>query len=336
MPSSPKAGAVRVPRVLNYSLRPAKNIERKMMGEVFARLAPLAPLSTYQYVGFGSEFFNDFSLYHQMLGIKDMISIENDPDRIGRCTFNRPYKCITMMPGNATEVLPKLSWNRRSIVWLDYTDKLDKKVLGDLKFLVSQVVSGTLVVWSVNAHCWGGREDEDTGEKMKESDWPARRVAKLRNAFGNTRNFDTLKGTELSNWGLAGLYHNIIVDEVARGLNDRNAAADADRKIEFRQCFHFRYADGVRMLTVGGVFIDATDSAKLGQDAFGGLWFVRDGSDSVEINPPTLTSREVRHLTRLLPDDREDFPKVEWLSADEVKAFQQIYRYYPVFSESEL
>ena len=55
-------------RAINYVMRPAKNIERKMMGEVLARLSAIAPLSKYRYVGLGSEFFKDFVLYHQMLG----------------------------------------------------------------------------------------------------------------------------------------------------------------------------------------------------------------------------------------------------------------------------
>lgn len=63
-------------RPVNYRLRPAKNIERKMMGEVFGRLSAVEPLKAYQYVGFGAEFFSDFALYHQTLGIADMSSIE--------------------------------------------------------------------------------------------------------------------------------------------------------------------------------------------------------------------------------------------------------------------
>src|SRR5437868_13211604 len=115
-------------RIVNYSLRPAKNIERKMMAEAFARLAPLRPLTKYRYIGFGSEFFNDFSLYHQALGITDMISIERDATRVERCEFNRPYKSIDLIPGEASAVLQKLSWTKPSIVWLDDTKKLDRKM----------------------------------------------------------------------------------------------------------------------------------------------------------------------------------------------------------------
>ena len=121
-------------RILNYSLRHAKIIERKMMGEAFERLSPITPLTTYRYVGFGSEFFNDFALYHQKMGIRDMVSIERDEERIERCEFNQPYKCVKVIKGTATQVLPQLDWRRPAIVWLDYVDKLNKIIVDDIRF----------------------------------------------------------------------------------------------------------------------------------------------------------------------------------------------------------
>jgi hypothetical protein len=323
-------------RTLNYSLRPAKNIERKMLGEAFARLSPIAPLTAYRYVGFGSEFFNDFSLYHQKLGIKDMVSIERDADRIERCAFNQPYKCVRVVPGTATQVLPQLDWRRPTIVWLDYTDKLDKAIVDDIRFTASQVCSGSMGIWTVNAHPWGGPEDSETHEKVKQSDWPQRRLAKLKNLFGSSRTFPTLTGSELSNWGLAREFHAVIVDEIQRALNDRNAGTEKIEQIQFRQCFHFRYADGQRMLTVGGLFVNESDERRLGTQPFTEMDFIRDGRDSLELKPPTLTGREVRYLNQLLPHDGAGISAVKWLKADEIENFKKLYRYYPVFAESEL
>ena len=327
----PRKGA---PRVVNYSLRPAKNIERKMMGEAFARLAPLCPLADYQYVGFGSEFFNDFSLYHQTLGLRNMTSIESDTGRIDRCKFNRPYKCIRVVHGLSSDVLPQLRWNRRSIVWLDYTKKLDKTAIADVRFLVSAIRSGSLIVWSFNAHAWGGSHDEDTNEKVEAADWPKKRLEKLRSLFGNSRSFDTLTGTELPGWGLAAVFHDVLTDEIKRGLNDRNAAETQADRMEFRQCFHFRYADGQKMATVGGIFVKRADAATLGTNPFRGLSFIRDGVDGLEIQPPALTGREVRYLNRVLPHKKPAKPV--WLAESELANYRDIYRYYPVFAESEL
>ena len=42
---------------VNYALRPAKSIERKMMAEAVRRLSPVIATEDYAYVGFGSPFF---------------------------------------------------------------------------------------------------------------------------------------------------------------------------------------------------------------------------------------------------------------------------------------
>ncbi len=54
---------------IHYGLRPAKNIERKMMCECFWRLSAFHPVHNYRYIGFGSVYFSDFLLFHKVLGI---------------------------------------------------------------------------------------------------------------------------------------------------------------------------------------------------------------------------------------------------------------------------
>src|SRR5262249_8488798 len=107
-------------------------------------------------------------------------------------------------------------------------------------------------------------------------------------------------------------------------------------KLTFRQCFHFRYTDTTRMLTVGGVLLNPADMATLGPDPFAGLPFIQTAEDVVEIKPPVLTGREVRHLSRLFPHDDAKTEAPNWLAAEELENFRQVYRYYPVYAESEL
>jgi len=81
-------------RKINYSLRPGKNIERKMLAEIFSRLAVFRPLSDYSYVGFGSVYFTDFALFHRQFGFCPMYSIEEDEEGKERAPFNVPFGCI--------------------------------------------------------------------------------------------------------------------------------------------------------------------------------------------------------------------------------------------------
>ena len=64
-------------RRVDYSLRPAKHAERRMLAEVFRRLRPFQPIEDYTYIGFGGLWFVDFALIHRMLGVHKMISIED-------------------------------------------------------------------------------------------------------------------------------------------------------------------------------------------------------------------------------------------------------------------
>ena len=78
---------------IHYGLRPAKNVQRKMLVETFRRLSEFGAVDSYRYVGFGSTYFSDFSLFHKTLGIRSMISIERDLSNRKRFEFNRPFNC---------------------------------------------------------------------------------------------------------------------------------------------------------------------------------------------------------------------------------------------------
>ena len=134
---------------IDYALRPAKNIERKMMCEALNRLARIAPLVTYRYVGFGSIGFYDFALFHQRLGITDMLSIEGCTDAQRRVEFNKPYSCIALQWGMSNEVLPALRWTKRAVIWLDYDGVLDANALDDITTITSRARSGTALIVTV-------------------------------------------------------------------------------------------------------------------------------------------------------------------------------------------
>ena len=61
----------------NYSLRPSKQVERKIMIEVLLRLSKAGyTISDYRYLGFGSPYYVDFVMFHKYLFMKDMVCVE--------------------------------------------------------------------------------------------------------------------------------------------------------------------------------------------------------------------------------------------------------------------
>jgi hypothetical protein len=119
-------------RSVDYSVRPAKAAERKMLCDLFRRLEPFGRTDTYRYVGFGSIYFTDFQLFHQSLAISDMISIEKEESNWPRFKFNLPFRCVDLRLGHSNSILPSLDWEKRTLLWLDYDGKLTEEVLADL------------------------------------------------------------------------------------------------------------------------------------------------------------------------------------------------------------
>src|SRR5258706_7239514 len=106
---------------VNYLLRPAKNVERKMLCEAFQRLSAVQSVQNYQYIGFGATYFADFCLFHRDLGIGDMFTIEANREDEARVLFNVPFNCIKVKMGLASQKLPEIPLgDKPAIVWLDY------------------------------------------------------------------------------------------------------------------------------------------------------------------------------------------------------------------------
>lgn len=83
--------------------------------------------------------------------------------------------------------------------------------------------------------------------------------------------------------------------------------------------------------------MNRADNVRLGDAPFAHLEFIREGQDAFEIEPPLLTTREARFLNREMPAIEEPGTvHPDWLTPEELDNFKKVYRYYPVFAESEL
>ncbi len=122
-----------------------------MMCEALQRLDIYCSLQEYSYVGFGSMYFSDFMLFHKRLGIDDMVSIERDRHHREPFEFNLPFDCVQMQFGKSTSVLPKLEWDKPSIVWLDYEETVTPTTLADINTIVEKCSSGGTLIITVNS-----------------------------------------------------------------------------------------------------------------------------------------------------------------------------------------
>lgn len=323
-------------RIINYALRPAKAIERRMLCAAFKRLYPFQRIETYRYVGLGSIYFTDFQLLHRELGITDMLSIEKDVNARACFTFNRPYKCIRLRFATSTEVLSTLRWGRRTILWLDYDDRLDRAILGDIATACLRATSGSVVVMSVNAHPdpEPSKEDRDlyeeqTGKRFDLGDYRLR-IAKA--LLGDKLPAGT-SGANLRGQELGKVFREIIHNQIVEQLSIRNALLPPKQKLAYRQLFHFRYRDGAQMLTVGGVLFRAADERNVAACGFDTLPFIRSGPEPCSIHAPCLTAKEIRHLNSQLPTKSSVKLRAAGVPDADIRRYAEVYRYFPTFTE---
>lgn len=309
---------------INYNLRPAKQIERKMLCEAMRKLTPFSKLETYTYIGFGSFYFRDFYLLHKSLGIQNMISIESEITNIERFEFNKPFRCIKVIFGPSNSILPSLDWNLKTIAWLDYDGPLNTSVLTDINFVIQKLSPGSMFIVSVNA------------EPLKKTD-TEKPIEIFKNLVGELKvPTDINDSSKFSGWETANIYYRVIKNEIQEHLSTRNGPRPTNNKFEFKQLFNFHYSDNAKMLTVGGVLIESGQSHTFDSCAFQDLPFVSLNEIPYLIELPLLTYREIRYLDSKLPNEQIEELKGNGIPEKELREYSKLYRYFPTFAESEM
>lgn len=304
---------------VQYDLRPAKQVERRMFLDFFRRLAGCGiPIEELRYVGMGSIHFVDHILFHKFLGIDKLDSIEKDLDIEKRIIFNCPFDSIKINMMAADKYIEeKIDSDEKYIFWLDYDYKLSKSMIGDVVLATNILPVGSFIIVTVDAEPpkskQGNRKILEYFKEQAEDKWDPRWKAK---------DFSPNK-----------LEYRII--EILRrafmdGISGRRSA-------EFHPCFSFVYDDSHKMVTVGGWIgrKGASEKTHLDQvQANGASYLVRDFSNKpYRIDIPVLTRRERSLLESAMPS--KDFKKISRTGVSRVDfdKFSRIYRFFPSYGE---
>lgn len=327
---------------INYSLRPAKTIERKMFCEAMHKLSHFQNIETYQYVGFGSTYFSDFTLIHRMLGIKKMTSIEKDIQNSQRFRFNKPYSCIEMIFKFSNDALNDIDWSVPVILWLDYDSKLNYDMFKDINTFFSQACPSSMFILTIDI-----KPDEPPKEKkMTNKEKKVFRRKELIKRVGHIKLPDNIYKRALGIAGNRKLVYDIVNDQIAEALSIQNGVIqDPENKINYQQIFNIYYNDGTPMLTIGGIIFQENQRQIVETAKFNDLEFYTDSSKSFKIEVPSLTFKEIYTLNELLPNhvdkgtgkidpSMQKKSKLPELSDDDVKKYAKVYRYFPTFAET--
>ncbi len=303
-------------RKVAYDLRPAKQVERRMLIDTLEILmANSFPIRDYQYTGMGSIYFFDFILFHKLLGIRKMLSVEWDRTIRERIKFNKPYAEIAVEMEAIGDVLPKLDTDTKHLVWLDYDDRLTETAVNDTVFAARHVPVGSILLVTVDV--------EPPSDGNSPSEWRLYYEEQAKQYF----QFDW-KDEAFSQSELPATNARILFNAIESGLASRKSA-------RFKPLFNFLYADGHAMLTVGGMIVGDVEEARLNGCDFSRSPFLRrDVNDRpFEIKPPKLTRKERLLLDHHMPC-KDDWKPAEFeLKKDELDAYREIYRFYPAYAE---
>lgn len=315
---------------INYNLRPNKCIERKMICEALSRLSFIDDLRNYRYIGFGSTYFTDFSLFHKQLGINDLISIESAEHKKDRFELNKPYSCIQIIYGEATTLLPNLELEKKkNIIWLDYDGAVEDYMFSDIDTVISNAMEGSVFMISLNVEPFIGSREE--------------RLRDLISKVGKQRIPIEYQSINLNSKKLVEVIYKMINMQITNSLSNRNG--NNLKKIEYKQMFNYLYKDGATMITVGGILFSPDQKQYVNKMKLHELNHIKEGAEQYKIQCPNLTYKEVHLLNNLLPCEikvnsngkitNKEFEEIP-LNPSDIKDYAEIYRYYPNYAETNL
>ncbi len=300
---------------VSYDLRPAKQIERRMFIDALQRLAFAGvPIRTYQYTGLGSIYFVDFILFHKLLGIDRLVSVEHDTNIARRIDFNRPFRHVKIEMKPVGEVIALLSRDRKHIVWLDYDDIIQQSHAADLIACGESLSRGSVLLVTVDS-------EPPNGDRPR--DWRKHFEEQVPEYLGRRRKNKDFVLSELPR-----LNAEIVGRAINRGLSSR-------KDVEFLQLFNFVYADGHQMVTIGGVIGGEEEKQQILASGLQNATYYRN---SLQVEPfrirvPSLTRKERLHLDRSMPCGDKWSPKAFELPTEDIAMYRDIYRFFPAYAE---
>ncbi|HEV2202644.1 MAG TPA: O-methyltransferase [Bryobacteraceae bacterium] len=308
----------------DYSLRPSKQVERKIMVEVLLRLGGVGfDISDYKYLGFGSPYYVDFVMFHKYLFIRKMICVEWG-DVARRMRFNKPFKFIRLKLGPLSKHIPAIRQTEKFFIWLDYDRSLDQTMLLDIDGVAGRLAPGSIFVVTVDARPKLPKDFESEDLPVKQRELQTLRTYK---EWFSSYLERQPTGESVSRAHVANTFYEVITERIRQTLVQTGSG------LRFFQVFNYFYQDGAPMLTLGGIIGTEADESRV--QGFSHR-FVRTGKDYLTISVPPLTLREKQWIDRRLDDELTTKKLSFELDDDPLKNYIKFYKEYPTYLETLL
>ncbi|MEQ8353225.1 MAG: hypothetical protein RH862_17245 [Leptospiraceae bacterium] len=306
-------------RKVNYELRPAKQIERRMMVDVLMKLSTVGfQISEYVYVGFGSVFFVDYTLFHKFLGIRRMVSIEGGSNVERRVHFNKPYDFVDIYIGDFSSYVQSLQGMNEVILWLDFDNVLDSSMVRDLDSAVGYLKSNSIIIATVDSEPPGSEKDGPAEWFSHFNEVAPAEAAEFASAEAPDR---------IARRHISKLNQTILERRLQEACNYSGR--------EYFPLFNFFYGDGHDMLTVGGIILDSDADRSNIRGAIDNLPFIRaqTGMEHYSIRVPNLTRKERIYLDSCMPCADGWLPEEFEMLPGEPEHYRELFKYLPAYAE---
>ncbi len=316
---------------VQYDVRPAKQVERRMLVDALQRLAAAGfPVADYQYTGFGAIYFVDFILFHKALGMSKLVSLEQVKSLTSRMMFNRPFSCVDIKMVPASSEIPNLSRDVSHLVWLDYDGVLQKDFLSDIQSAITVLPAGSILLVTVDVE-----PPEDHDYRLVDPHFDSSKEVlgpKHWKRYFEYHASSYLKlGLSDTDFGKSELI--LRSTEILKAAFTKSIVARPE--LQFLPMFNFAYRDSHSMLTMGGMIAGRTEKRQLRASNIRETVYYRDdfGSPPFEIKVPCLTRKERVYLDREMPCADDWVPGDFDLDPEDIRHYRDIYRFLPTFAE---
>lgn len=299
-----------------YDLRPSKQTERYILVELLHRLRDAGiRIDDYKYVGFGANYFYDFRLFHQLLGIRDLTSVEGSKSVAfqTRCDFNRPYDDLELYLGLSTNYLKSANSESNYLIWLDYDFGYGSICHDDLATILPKFDTGTIVIITIDF------------------DRPDKKSTKILEELKEELPSDVIRSVTAGDLSPAN-WRKTIVQLIEKSIS-LSIYGRSSSGISFLRLFSFEYRDTAGMYTFGGMIVDRATRKRVVRVARKWPFYCRDRLRNVKHIPRlTMTRMERNYLDKLALSSASYTGEIG-VSVADFQLYKEYYRYLPVYSE---
>lgn len=284
---------------VTYQLRPNKHVERLLFVELAEKISSYKP-SSFAYVSMGGPQLEDHKLFHQILGVTDLFSFEEDDVIFQRQKFNQRPSCVICIPKPISEFVSgfdafaeeKTLNDKTLIAWLDYASPKRREQLVEFETLVDKLSANDVVKITLNANpsTLGEAQKGETQEELL-----VRRFENLKEQIGEYLPPDTTSDDMIAR-RLPAILSGAIEIAAIKGTSN-------DSRISPILLSQFSYQDSLHVMLTATIRLTAKSEATSFLEHMKNKWeyLPKSWRDVQHINIPALSAKERLEIDSKLP-----------------------------------